>query len=819
MKTRTIAHLTRSIADATGRNIWLGIVSRCRQENMPVITFRGSVLNKDQGTILYHLFQPKNFAGAISWASSDVTDSTIDYYNNFGKTPLVCISFQIPGHPVILVDCKAGMEELIDHFILVHHLTKIAFIRGPEAHVYARQRYEGYLSALNKNHIPVNENLITPPGQWAIEDGAKGINYFLSKGLKPGVDFDAVVAVGDNVAIGAQECLIANGYSVPNDVAVGGFNGTNEAACSNPPITTVDMPFFGQGQKSYDLLSSLIKGESIPEKSEYNSRLVIGQSCGCSSLSVKRATFDITQSETSSSSKKHGLFGFGSKNTELSDEESSAQINNGAWRKDTCSRILSIVSQGRRMTPMLIEFFNKSIPLLIDSFCITIKSSEPSKGKFLPMLAQSLNEFSKQSSDFTLWQDFISVLRVNILPILENSTYKSTAENLFQQSRVVITEYDDRIQKLDSLMNARNENTLRSIGASLLTSYDVSSLMDIMAKSISKLSIPGVYVVLYNDCKYSEANPVVPPTSRVILAVRDKQRIALDAEGVEFKTTDILPDNLFPASQFYTLIVESLHFQNTYMGYIVFQQGPESGTVYAALRDQLSSSLYGALLLTERTKTKQLLEHTVNTMTSKADVVSSRSKQVSGNVTTISQSMDSVASNIRTISGSLQTVMNTVHSANDNVTEATSSITILMESTKKIENAVKMISDIAEKTNVLALNAAIEAAHAGDAGRGFSVVAKEVKSLAAQTVSSTKVIQDLVNQNNENTSHTEKVIESTNSAIKTIASLSNKIQESIDEQVKTSSSISTQLQDASSGTNEISGAIEEIAKLGDQLKK
>ncbi len=82
------------------------------------------------------------------------------------------------------------------------------------------------------------------------------------------------------------------------------------------------------------------------------------------------------------------------------------------------------------------------------------------------------------------------------------------------------------------------------------------------------------------------------------------------------------------------------------------------------------------------------------------------------------------------------------------------------ESAEKIENASKMIEDIATQTNLLALNAAIEAARAGEAGKGFAVVAEEIRKLAEQSNTFTEEIAEIIEELTEKTSYAVDTMES-----------------------------------------------------------
>ena len=148
------------------------------------------------------------------------------------------------------------------------------------------------------------------------------------------------------------------------------------------------------------------------------------------------------------------------------------------------------------------------------------------------------------------------------------------------------------------------------------------------------------------------------------------------------------------------------------------------------------------------------------------------------------------------------------------VREAAELIHSLEKHSQEISNVVAVIKEVADQTNLLALNAAIEAARAGDAGRGFSVVASEVKSLAAQTGRATEEISAKVSQMQESTANSVAAVEAIGKTIDEINGIASAIAEAIEQQGSATQEIARNMQEASSSTAQVSsdvGGINEAA--------
>tara|TARA_R110002050_G_scaffold57423_5_gene129230 strand:- start:146052 stop:148079 length:2028 start_codon:yes stop_codon:yes gene_type:complete len=126
--------------------------------------------------------------------------------------------------------------------------------------------------------------------------------------------------------------------------------------------------------------------------------------------------------------------------------------------------------------------------------------------------------------------------------------------------------------------------------------------------------------------------------------------------------------------------------------------------------------------------------------------MSAATREVSSLAASSAQNAQQAVSSIESTQSELITAVDEVKLQSADISSASHAITKVFESSNNISSIIEVINMIAEQTNLLALNAAIEAARAGEQGRGFAVVADEVRSLASKTRDSTQEISSLIAQ-------------------------------------------------------------------------
>ena len=159
----------------------------------------------------------------------------------------------------------------------------------------------------------------------------------------------------------------------------------------------------------------------------------------------------------------------------------------------------------------------------------------------------------------------------------------------------------------------------------------------------------------------------------------------------------------------------------------------------------------------------------------------------------------------------------------ENIQETSKRIKRLGESSQEIGEIVDLISDITEQTNVLALNAAIQAASAGDAGRGFSVVAEEVQRLAERSAEATKQIGALVKTIQSDTQDAVAAMEKSTLGVVEGAKLSEAAGQSLKEIEQVSNELATLINSISVSTqvqtemaDEVAGVMQDIMGVSEQ---
>lgn len=194
--------------------------------------------------------------------------------------PVVSIGLRLENTMNIGVDNCAGLKQLCEHLVLEHGRKSFAMIAGPTQSTESEERVYVCRDTLQQLKIELPEERITHQ-EFAIAGGERGIEELFDRRNIKVDHLDTILCANDLIAEGALEELSRRKISVPEKLAITGFDGLERASYLAVPLSTVSQPLEELGHEAMRGLLQTLDGIDVPKVETLPSRLVIRRSCGC----------------------------------------------------------------------------------------------------------------------------------------------------------------------------------------------------------------------------------------------------------------------------------------------------------------------------------------------------------------------------------------------------------------------------------------------------------------------------------------------------------------------------------------------------------
>ncbi|OIN85195.1 MAG: hypothetical protein AUJ12_10035 [Alphaproteobacteria bacterium CG1_02_46_17] len=289
-----------------------------------------------------------------------------------------------------------------------------------------------------------------------------------------------------------------------------------------------------------------------------------------------------------------------------------------------------------------------------------------------------------------------------------------------------------------------------------------------------------------------------------------------------------IPDS--PAAGYMALVWDKDHINQlilknifTQAGFVLLVMVLSHVAIFLTLRQQvvrpITLMLEGGLseVAEKLQSTAKLIKESAHKSSSVADnnrdlvaSVLQNSRKANLYVSQVANATEELSNSIEEINRNSTEAANVSRVVQDMTQQAENRVATLLHSVEQIQEAVKMIGQIADQTNLLALNATIEAARAGEDGRGFAIVAGEVKNLAHETAVTTQTITNLIQDVRNASDKAAFDIRQISKQIVSVSDYSTMIASAINEQGSATAEISHNISLANGNTNDVTLRIEEV---------
>lgn len=384
--------------------------------------------------------------------------------------PVIATTAEQPW-PLVAIDNAGGIRLALDH-LLEHGHRNIAFVAGNTGGGGdSVERLRAYKEGLHAAGIPLDPRLVAY-GDLCYSGGVEAMRSILAAG----VPFSAVLASNDQSCLGALAVLRSAGLRVPEDVAVIGFDDSQEARTHIPPITSVRHPAYRLGYRAVQALCAIMVGQPDPAlQARIPTRLIVRQSCGCQPASANTLTLPAAPAEP----------------------ETHA----------TLARAMAdaIMAEVRGRAAETIEARCRT---LVAAAADLLASGDPAT--FVDTRQQLLGWIEQHGDDGVGWQAGLAVLRQNLhlLALATRTQHLAVVAAALDDARVAVSECAYRQASRALLQHQQNASRLGLMAAQLLSALDIAENAAILAQHLPNLGIAHLVAATYageNDDPFAQS--------------------------------------------------------------------------------------------------------------------------------------------------------------------------------------------------------------------------------------------------------------------------------------------------------------------------
>lgn len=221
-----------------------------------------------------------NYNGIIfaseTYPMPELKEQVLETLQKKCSCPVVEIAVTNQHFPAVALENCSMAKQLTEHLISVHHYKRICYLGCSSEPYFSDSRENFYRNAMSEAGLTVELSDVYTC-DYSIEEVSGALTHFLQNGNHP----DAVVCYNDRMALLFMMAAKQAGYRIPDDIAVTGFDHTEDGENAAPPLTTVSFPVYDLGTAAVEKLLALIHGESVPTVTQVSASPVYQASCGC----------------------------------------------------------------------------------------------------------------------------------------------------------------------------------------------------------------------------------------------------------------------------------------------------------------------------------------------------------------------------------------------------------------------------------------------------------------------------------------------------------------------------------------------------------